>query len=56
MSEILYDSSKFEKVHWKPGEEITFLLQKEDKLTKFLKKLKRSISGQLYTKLYPRGL
>ena len=31
------------------------MLQQEDRLTNFLKKVKRSISEQLYEELYPRG-
>ena len=52
---MLSDSSKFKKLNVKPGKEINFLLQQEDRLTNFLKKVKRSISEQLYKELYPRG-
>ena len=52
---MLSDSSKFKKLNVKPGKEIIFLLQQEDRLTNFLKKVKKSISEQLY-ELYPRGL
>ena len=55
MNKMLFDSSKFKKLDIKPGKEINSLLQREDRLTNFLKKLKRSISDQLYNKLYPRG-
>ena len=51
----LSDSSKFKKLNIKPGKEINFLLQLQDRLTKFLKKVKRSVSEQLYKELYPRG-
>ena len=51
---MLSDSSKFEKIDGKPGKEINFLLQQEDRLTNFLKKVKRSISEQLYNELYLR--
>ena len=56
LNEMLSDSSKFKKLNIKHGKEITFLLQQEDRLTNFLKKVKRSISEQLYKELYPRGL
>ena len=52
---MLSDSSKFKKLDIKPGKEINFLLQQEDRLTNFLKKVKKSISEQLYKELYPRG-
>ena len=52
---MLSDSRKFRKLNIKPGKEINFLLQQEDRLTNFLKKGKRSISEQLYKELYPRG-
>ena len=52
---MLSDSRKFKKLNMKPGKEINFLLQQEDTFTNFLKKVKRSISEQLYKELYPRG-
>ena len=55
LNELLSDSSKFKKLNIKPGKEINFLLQQEDRLTNFLKKVKRSISEQSYKELYPRG-
>ena len=55
LNEMLSDSSKFEKLNVKPGKEIKFLLQQEERLTNFLKKVKRSISEQLCKGLYPRG-
>ena len=54
LNEMLSDSSKFKKLNIKHGKEITFLLQQEDRLTNFLKKVKRSISEQLYKELYPK--
>ena len=51
---MLSDSSKFKKLDIKPGKEINSLLHQEDRLTNFLKKVKRSISDQLYKELYPR--
>ena len=32
------------------------MLQQEDRITTFLKKIKKFISDQLYKELYPRGL
>ena len=55
LNKMLSDSSKFKKLNVKPGKEIIFLLQQEDRLTNFLKKVKRSISEQLYKELYSRG-
>ena len=52
---MLSDSSKFKTLNVKPGKEINFLLQQEDRLTNFLKKVKKSISEKLYKELYPRG-
>ena len=52
---MLSDSSKFKKLDIKPGKEINSLLQKEDRLTNFLQKMKRHISDQLFKELYPRG-
>ena len=54
-NEMLSDSSKFKKLDIKPGKEINSLLQKEDRLTNFLQKMKRHISDQLFKELYPRG-
>ena len=39
---MLYDSSKFEEVHIKPGTEIKFLLQEEDGLTASLECVKKT--------------
>ena len=55
LNKMLSDSSKFKKLNVKSGKEINFLLQQENRLTYFLKKVKRSISEQLYKELYPRG-
>ena len=55
LNELLSDSGKFKKLNIKPGKEIKFLLQQEDRLTNFLKKIKRSISEQSHKELYPRG-
>ena len=50
LNEMLSDSSKFKKLNIKPGKQINFLLQQEDRLTNFLNKVKRSISGQFYNR------
>ena len=55
MNKMFSDCSKFKKLDIKPGKEVNSLLQQEDRLINFLKKLKRSISDQLYKQLYPRG-
>ena len=55
MNEILSDSSKFKNNDIKPGKEINSLLQQEGRLTNCLKKVKRSISDQLYKDLYSSG-
>ena len=39
----------------KPGKEINCLLQHEDKLVAFLKRVKKSLGEDLYKKLYPQG-
>ena len=52
---MLPDSSKFKKRDVKPGKDINFLLQHEDRFTIFLKKVKRSISDQLYKELCSGG-
>ena len=44
LNKMLSDSSKFKKLNVKSGKEINFLLQQENRLTYFLKKVKRSIS------------
>ena len=48
LNEMLSDSCKFKKLNVKPGKEINCLLQHEDRITNFLKKVKKSISEQLY--------
>ena len=55
MNENLSDSSKFQKLNIKPGKEINFLLEQEDRFTNFLKKVKSPINERLYKELYPRG-
>ena len=41
MYEMLYDSSEFKEVEIKPGTEICFLLQEEDRLTAFQECVKK---------------
>ena len=55
MKELLSDRSKFKKVDIKSGKELNVLLQQEDKLIKFLKKIKSFIDINLYKDLYPKG-
>ena len=55
LNENLSDSSKFQKLNIKPGKEINFLLEQEDRFTNFLKKVKSPINERLYKELYPRG-
>ena len=55
MNEMLSDYNKFKTLDVKSGKEINCLLKQLDKLTNFLKKVKRSISDQLYKEFYPRG-
>ena len=52
---MLSNSRKIKKLDIKPGIKINSLLQQEDRLTNFLKKVKKSISDQLYKEPYPRG-
>ena len=47
LNEMLSDSSRFNKINIKPGKEINFLLQEEDRLTNFLKKIKTSITEHI---------
>ena len=54
LNKILSGSSKFKKLNINPGKEISFLLQQEARLTNLLKKVKTSISEQLYKELYPK--
>ena len=55
MKEILSDKNKFKDIDIKAGKEINFMLQQEDRLIDFLKRIKGSISDELYKYLYPRG-
>ena len=55
MKELLSDGSKFKKIDIKSGKEINFLLQQEKRLIEFLKSIKKSVTTELYKKLYPSG-
>ena len=51
LKELLLDVSKFKKITVEPGKEINLLLQHEDKLIEFLKRLKSSVMTDLYKHL-----
>ena len=55
MNETLSDQSTFKKLDVTAGKELNILLQQEDRLITFLKKIKNSISYDLYKSLYPQG-
>ena len=55
MNEMLSDSRKFKKFGKKPGKRLIICYNKKIGSLIFLKKTKRSISGQLYKELYPRA-
>ena len=55
MMEILSDIDKFKKLNVKPGKELNSLLQHEDKLVNFLKRVKKSLGEEVYKRLYPQG-
>ena len=55
MKELLLNVSKFKEITVEPGKEINLLLQHEGKLTEFLKRLKSSVTTDLYKHQYPRG-
>ena len=55
MKEILSDIDKFKKLNVKPGKELNCLLQHEDKLVNFLKRVKKSLGEEVYKDLYPQG-
>ena len=48
------DLSKIQEINFGPGKEIN-LLQYEGKLIEFLKRVKSSITTDLYKHLYPQG-
>ena len=47
---------KFKEITVEPGKEINLLLQHEDKLIEFLKRVKSSVTTDLYKHLYPELL
>ena len=55
MKEMLCDPSIFRKIDFTFGKELNVLLQQEDRLTSFLKSIKKHISLDLYKSLYPQG-
>ena len=55
MKELLSDASKFKEITVEPGKEINLLLQHEGKLIEFLKRVKSSVTTDLYKHLYPQG-
>ena len=55
MKELLSDASKFKEITVEPGKEINLLLQNEGKLIEFLKRVKSSVTTDLYKHLYPQG-
>ena len=52
---ILSDIEKFKKFNVKLGKELNCLLQHEDKLVNFLKRVKKSLGEEVYKNLYPQG-
>ena len=54
MEELLSDASKFKEITVEPGKEINLLLQHEGKLIEFLKRVKSSVTTDLYKHLYPQ--
>ena len=55
MTEMLSDTDKLKKLDVKPGNELNFLLNHEDKLVSFSKIIKKSIGRDLYKSLSPQG-
>ena len=55
MKELLSDISKFKEITVEPGTEINLLPQHEGKLIEFLKRVKSSVTTDLYKHLYPQG-
>ena len=53
--ELLSDLSKFTEITVERGKEINLLLQHKGKLIKFLKRVKDSVTTDLYKHLYPQG-
>ena len=55
MKELLSNASKFREITVEPVKEINLLQQHEGKLIKFLKRVKSSVTTDLYKHLYPQG-
>ena len=55
MKELLSDASKFKEITVEPRKEINLLLQHEGKLIEFLKRVKSSVTTDLYKHLYSQG-
>ena len=55
MKELLSDASKFKEITVERGKEINLLRQYEGKLIEFLKRVKSSVTTDLYKHLYPQG-
>ena len=54
MKELLSNVSKFKEITVEPRKEINLLLQHEGKSTGFLKRVKNSVTTDLYKHLYPQ--
>ena len=55
MKELLSDVSKFKEIPVEPVRKINLLLQHEGKLIEFIKRVKSSVTTDLYKHLYPQG-
>ena len=55
IKELLSDASQFKEITVEPGKEINLLLQHQAKLTEFVKRVKSSVTTDLYQHLYPHG-
>ena len=55
MKELLSDVSKFKEIPVEPVRKINLLLQHEGKLIEFIKRVKSSVTNDLYKHLYPQG-
>ena len=55
MKELLSDVVKFKDITVEPGKEINLLLQHEGNLIEFFKRVKSSVTTDLYKDLYPQG-
>ena len=54
MKELLSDVGKFKDITVEPGKEINLLLQHEGNLIEFFKRIKSSVTTDLYKDLYPQ--